>query len=30
MIEWSGDWLARDMATLDKPTHYECVADGID
>jgi nucleoside-diphosphate-sugar epimerase len=27
MIEWTTDWLARDMATLNKPTHYE-VRDG--
>ena len=27
MIEWTVDWLARDMATLNKPTHYE-VRDG--
>jgi nucleoside-diphosphate-sugar epimerase len=27
MIEWTAAWLARDMATLDKPTHYE-VRDG--
>jgi nucleoside-diphosphate-sugar epimerase len=27
MIEWTVDWLSRDMATLNKPTHYE-VRDG--
>jgi nucleoside-diphosphate-sugar epimerase len=27
MIEWTADWLARGMATLNKPTHYE-VRDG--
>ena len=27
MIEWTTDWLQRDMATLNKPTHYE-VRDG--
>jgi nucleoside-diphosphate-sugar epimerase len=27
MIEWTADWLARGMTTLDKPTHYE-VRDG--
>jgi nucleoside-diphosphate-sugar epimerase len=27
MVEWTADWLSRDMATLNKPTHYE-VRDG--
>jgi len=27
LIEWTADWLSRDMATLNKPTHYE-VRDG--
>ena len=27
MVKWTADWLARDMATLNKPTHYE-VRDG--
>jgi nucleoside-diphosphate-sugar epimerase len=27
MIEWTADWLSHDMATLNKPTHYE-VRDG--
>jgi nucleoside-diphosphate-sugar epimerase len=27
LIEWTADWLGRDMATLNKPTHYE-VRDG--
>jgi len=27
MVEWTADWLGRDMATHNKPTHYE-VRDG--
>ena len=27
MVEWTADWLQRDMTTLNKPTHYE-VRDG--
>ena len=27
MVAWTADWLARDMTTLNKPTHYE-VRDG--
>jgi hypothetical protein len=27
MVEWNADWLARAMATHNKPTHYE-VRDG--
>jgi nucleoside-diphosphate-sugar epimerase len=27
MVEWTADWLARDMQSLGKPTHYE-VRDG--
>ncbi len=27
MIEWTANWLSRDMVTLNKPTHYE-VRDG--
>lgn len=27
MLEWTADWLARDMESLNKPTHYE-VRDG--
>jgi hypothetical protein len=27
MIDWTTDWIARDLPMLDKPTHFE-VRDG--